>query len=319
MSTKFGALAFTVALASPFAAFAQDYSGALTLGYSETGWDSVYSVPTKTVTFDGRIKFAFENGLTFGARFNKLDKEDGYSETSTPGDLKSFDLGYTFSNNMKAAAFYESFSLDYEDEGDVEKDYSTMDTTGIEIGYEADGIDVAVFAAKSKMGGPGGDVGSDYSLRSSGIRASYSIGEKLTIGVSVVKTDWDIFGSDLKQMTTKGIAAVYSATDKINIFAGLVELTGAESIMWRTDTYQDRTISLGASYDLTDNIGVPMIASLELARSSSSVHSGYGTEAVRFGLSIPLGKGKIKAPLNSTADAILNPSRSAFSQAHLSF
>ena len=105
-----------------------------------------------------------------------------------------------------------------------------------------------------------------------------------------------------------GFSCQKSVTETLSIFGGL-----SKSTLDIVDT--DLTsFGLGVNYDLAAATGVNASLSVELARSNLSIGGADGSvDTVRFGFSIPLGKGDFSVPLNSVADAVINPRHSVIS------
>ena len=69
--TKIVAVAALACALSPTSAFAQDYSGAVTLGYAKSDVSDI-SENIYTNSLDGRANVHFDNGVTLGASANAV-------------------------------------------------------------------------------------------------------------------------------------------------------------------------------------------------------------------------------------------------------
>lgn len=314
MTTKLGVLAFTVAFVSPFAASAQEFSGAVTLGFSRSNYDLAPDMNVDALTLDGRFNVALAEGWSVGARYNSFDQDYPNNE-GIFGSLIGLEVDYQVTDTFAVGVYLEQFSLGLDDNGIKYADFFTSRSVGIEGHYTTDKFDIGFHYGTGTPGGQIGYIFSTMDVTHVGLSGHYDVSDKLMVGGSVVRTTVEAGGGipDLR-MTVSGIAAVYSATDTINLFGGVARFSN--SFLQLDDT----TMSLGGTYDLSAQMGMPLVASLELARTKSdSFGGGENIDSVRLGLTLPIGKGKVQAPLNSSVDAILNPSRSAFSQWFLSY
>jgi len=314
MVTKFGVLAFSVAFVTPVAALAQDFSGAVTLGYSHTDVPDA-DIKLNGLSLDGRLDFSMGNGLTFGARYNTFNLDVAGIDADVSGNLMAFDVTYDVSSAFSAGVFIEHAELGVDIGGISLGSVASSNTFGIEGHYKTGAMDFGAFVATGEPGGliAAGLAGVD--LTHFGLSATYTPSDALTVGGSFIRTNLD--GGPLPtdvDIDYIGLAAVYDINDKFSVFGGLSRT--------KTDIVDLKatTISLGGSYDMSSFAGMPLMASLELAQTKPEL---FGTDtdinSIRLGLTIPLGGNAAKAPLNSGADAILNPSHSALSQTLLSF
>ncbi|MBK8440150.1 MAG: porin [Rhodobacter sp.] len=299
----------TTSLLVPAATSAQEFSGGVTLGFSQSDIDAI-PFDVDGISFDGRIAVELGSGFTFGARFNQFNMDVDSTPVSVDGQMIGLDLDYAFSANGSVGAFVENAEVGLDIGVPIGLNVSAT-TFGIEGHYTSGALDFGGFIAVSE---PGGLLPSDIDMRHFGLSLKYAPTEALTIGASAIRTNVDAFGTDI-DVDYIGLAGVYSVNERISLFGGVSRTT--LDIVDADVT----TVGLGGAYDLSAMAGMPMAVSLELARSDFSA-GGVGStdvDTVRLGLTIPLGGKAAKAPLNSTADAILNPSHSAISQTVLNF
>ena len=322
MKTPLGVLAFTVALVSPFTASAQDFSGAVTLGYSHRSLDVVpgFELKSNALTLDGQIDFKLDSGLTFGARYNSFNLNLANLPIDLKGNLIGLNVGYDVSENFSAGVFLEQSQIGADIGPMSISDAAGLQTMGIEGSYSTGNLEFGAFVAKSDitgaLGGLIGAGGVSVDVTSFGLSAKYEANSDLLVGGTFMRTSADIGGPSY-DIDYIGIAAVYGLNDTVNLFGGLSQTRQSDL------EAKINTIAIGGSYDLSATAGFPLVASLELARTDLKVGLLPGLEpksnSIRLGLTMPLGKGSVKAPLNSTADAILNPSHDVLSQTLMNF
>lgn len=312
MTMKIGALAFAVAFVSPLASLAQDFSGEVTLGFSRSNYDTLPGLDVDALTFDGRFHVALAEGWSVGARYNSFDQDYG-EEFGFFGNLMGFEVDYQINETFTVGAYMEHYGIGGKSGPYRISDVITMRSVGIEGHYTIDNLKIGAHFGATQ---PGGGMLADANVDATdiGLSFNYDVNEKLLVGGSVVRTNFSQDDFADGHMTVSGIAAVYRATDEINMFGGLARISGNGT------NFSDSTLSLGGTYDLSASMGMPLVASLELARTKSDMLAeGENIDSVRLGLTIPIGKGKVQAPLNSSVDAILNPTRTAYSQWFLSY
>lgn len=94
----------------PGLAVAQEISGGVTLGFGEHDV-SEFSQGLSTKGLDGRLKMAFENGITFGVSAGYIDVGIDDVPFDFNGDFIGLDLGYRFSNGLGIGAYVEELTL----------------------------------------------------------------------------------------------------------------------------------------------------------------------------------------------------------------
>ena len=299
MTRKLYALLLAGTAACPIAASAQTFTGSVTLGYG-LGEVSINpplgsdSFDLNSVTLDGRIAVDLGNGFSVGGRVDRANLDIEAFPVDIAGNLMNVHAAYAFGGGGWAGLYAEDASISIDmlpiDIGSTQY--------GIEGGYKGAGYAVSGF------------YGADDDVSHMGFAASWTGTPKLTVGGSFTRTNIDMFGTDI-DIDYFGVAGTYDINEKLNVFAGI----GQSSI---GDLDGDMTTyGVGLGYDMSGFSKIPMVASIELARSQISAFGAddiIDLDTVRIGLTIPFGAGASKAPLNSVADSILNPSHSAISQ-----
>lgn len=318
MLRKFSVLTVAISSVSPLAATAQDFSGALTLGYSHSDIPDA-DARLNGLSLDGRLAYGIDNGITFGTRFNTFRLDAANADLDITGTLMAIDASYAVSDAFSAGIFYEHAEAGMSMMGTSISSVIASNTYGIEGSYKTGALELGGFVAASTPGGllGAGLAGSGLDIRHVGLSAAYVPGNDLTVGGSFINTNLDSGAAgidvDIKYL---GLAAVYGLNDSYTLFGGV-------SRTWLNESGMDAdltTIGLGLSYDLGAMAGMPLSASVELARTTPDFGGGStDINSLRLGLTIPLGGNAASAPLNSTADAILNPSHSAITQTVLNF
>ena len=299
MTTRLCALLLAGAFVSPIAASAQTFTGGFTLGYG-TGEVSINpplpsgSFDLNSLTIDGRIGIDLGNGWSVGGRVDRANIEQDLVPIDIAGNLMSVNAAYSFGGGAWVGLYAEDASI-------------SIDVISIDIGSTQYGIEGGYKGAGYAVSG---FYGADDDISHMGFAASWTGTPKLTVGGSFTRTNIDAFGADI-DVDYFGIAGTYDINDKLNVFAGI----GQSSI----DDFDGdmTTYGVGLGYDMSGFSKIPMVASIELARSEISAFGAsdiIDLDTVRIGLTIPFGSAASKAPLNSVADSILNPSHSAISQ-----
>lgn len=279
---------------APFSAMADSVTGALTLSYTEhsEGSDSM-----DTKGLDGRLNVDMDNGLSFGFDIGRSNM----SQTGVPVDFEaefySVDARYRFGNGFSAGVFADRLSMGI----DLLPIDLTIKTNGFILGYETSDFTVEGIVGST-------DVGfflvvlPDVDIKNYGITGRYTGVEGLNVGATFLRahlTD----GTDSEDIDFAGVAGTYMVHESLMVFAGASSLDmslGGDNL----DAF-----GLGLSYDLSAQLGFASSVSFEYGQTSMG---GDGLDVMRLGLTIPLGKAGPVLPMNSVADAILNPRRGAF-------
>lgn len=289
-----------VAAALPGGVLAQQFSGAVTLGYGASDVSDV-SEGLDSLTLDGRATFDAGNGLTFGVDVTAgRISLDGVSENIDASAI-GVDAAYRLDNGLSLGAYVERAELDVTGLGDV-----AATSYGVEAGYA---VGQAAFAAFVGRTTTDPELPGDIDVTDLGVTASYAVSDRLSLGAAVVNTEISGQG-DSVDLRFVGVAGTYGLTDRISVFGGLANtsISGADADV--------RTLGLGLSYDMSQVFRFGSAMSVELARTRGSI-GGLGSaeiDTIRIGLTIPLGGGDADVPLNSVADSILNPRHNALSQ-----
>ena len=287
-STPFHAMLLaTSALCATTAARAQDFTGAVTLGYANTstnnGGDSI-----DTYGLQGILDADFGNGLSIAADL-------GLSRSSSSGfDVNTTDIRikprYRFASGLTLGAYVEHLNLSFDG-----SDFG-LTSYGATLGYDTGALAVEAFVGQTDSDQNGTDKISDF-----GVNLVYSPADNLAVGGSLARSSSD--GSDID---TFRLGAAYALNDTWTLF-GAVESSNLGDL-------DITSFSAGASYDLTGLMGRPAAVSLELERTrlGSSGSSDDNINTVRLGVTIPFGKPGVQVPLNSAAHNALRPRHNAF-------
>lgn len=298
-----GALALSVA---PIAAFAQDISGGATLGY---GFSDISDIEQDldSLTFDGRVTVAVGNGVSFGADLSAARVDIDDVPDTINGSVIGAHAAYGFANGVSVGVYAE--------EAKISSDILSSGGIGIDPSITSYGMMASYKFANGEVGGFFGRSETNPSIdlidvRDFGLSGTYAPMENLTLAGAFIRTTVENPIEDV-DADFIGLAAAYDLNDTWTLFGGYAN-TSAEfaGIDGDIDTF-----GIGASYDLTSMMTVKSYVSLELARTDLSINgSGADLDTVRLGLSFPFGAEGSNVPMNSVADAIMNPRHSTVSQ-----
>lgn len=268
-----------VALALAFPAVAQDYTGAVTLGFGATSYDGDIKA-SNAPSLDGRIDFALGNGFSVGVAASRETLSRAGDRLFSTNEFEA-NVAYDLGNGAWVGLYTAGLGL--QEEG---SSFNTLSSTtyGIEGGYRFADIDLAGYV------GPADDQNS-YGLSAQYARSNYFV------AASAVTTR----ANDLA-IETLGVAGTYALNDTIGFFAG-VDRTRLQGVNETQVGY-----GLGATYAFA-GAGVPLIGSIELGGTELFGGEDFGTQSVKVGVTLPLGGAKNVAPLNSKASDIINPSK----------
>ncbi|MCV2868070.1 porin [Defluviimonas sp. WL0002] len=288
--------------ALPGVALAQDISGAFTLGYADSDISDV-NADLNTTTIDGRVEVGFANGLTFGARYDRVDTSIDGVPFDITGDAIGLDLGYGFGNGFGVGAYWEDAEIGIDD---TPLSISAR-SYGVSASYETHGLEVGGFYGR-KSTDP--DLGLDF--KDYGLTMGYEANDQLSIGGNIMRTRISAGGESV-DLDMVGLAGSYSINDQWTAFGG-VSRTSVDLADLDITTF-----GLGVSYDLSAMSSFGGIASLELARTNLDLGGSDGSiDSVRIGFTIPFGAKANKVPLNSVADSVMNPTHAVLSSTVLS-
>ena len=302
--TKFVAVAALACVLSPMSAFAQDYSGAVTLGYAKSDVsgtsDDIY-----TNSLDGRASVHFDNGVTLGANANAVRGHMQGGAGHITGSVFGVQGGYQLPSTLRFGAYAEKAKLDITGLG---TDLSAT-SAGITAGYDYANVKMDGFIGRTTTNPdlPGGVDVNDY-----GIMVRYTAMPKVTLGGNLMRTRLS-GGGDHADIDMIGVAGAYDFNDQWTAFGGVTR-TKVSALDAKATTF-----GLGVSYDLSSLVNFNSSASLEYARTKTNLLGADGSlNSVRLGVTIPFGQASSKVPLNSVADSILNPTHSVVSSTVLS-
>lgn len=286
-----------VTISTPALVAAQDMSGGVTLGF---GQHDVAGQDLSTSSLDGRVKFTFSNGVTFGVSAGYLDLGIDGVPVDLNANFVGLDLGYRFSNGASVGGYVEQLNAGI---GGLPIDL-TLKSIGAEVGYAMSGLELGAHLGRSSTSP---DIGID--IDNAGITAKYALMANLDIAGAFLRANLSSGGSDV-DIDMIGLAAAYDVNEQVAIFGGLsrtsVDLLDADFT----------TMGLGVGYDLSAMTGMASVVSVELARTSFDIGGGgEDLDTLRLGLTFPLGEKGTEAPLNSVADSIFNPRHGAVNAA----
>ncbi|MDX5401612.1 MAG: porin [Rhodobacterales bacterium] len=286
-------------ISAPSLAAAQDLSGGVTLGFgqhdvSEIGQD------LSTSSLDGRVDFAFANGMTFGVSAGYLDLGIDGTPMDVNADFIALNVGYKLSNGLSFGAYAERLN------GSVTGlpiDLS-LKSIGAEMGYATGNLELGMHLGRTSTSP---DLPID--IDNVGLTAKYAAMPNLDIAGAFLRANLSMGGMDA-DIDMIGLAAAYDINDQFSLFGG-VSRTSQDDL-----DLDVTTMGLGVGYDLAQMTGMASVVSLELARTDLSMGPGStDLDTLRLGLTFPLGGKGTEAPLNSVADSIFNPRHGAVNAA----
>jgi predicted porin len=286
-----------VTISTPSLVAAQDLSGGVTLGFGE---HDIADQGLSTATLDGRVDFAFANGVTFGVDAGYMDLGIDGAPIDLTANFVGMNLGYRFSNGMSAGVYVEqltgSISL-------VPIDIS-LKSIGAEFGYSMTNLEFGAHIGRTSTSP---DINID--IDNIGLTAKYTPMENLDIAGAFLRANLSSGGTDI-DIDMLGLAAAYDINEQFSVFGGLSRTSISDVDVDFT------TMGLGVGYDLSQMTGLASVVSLEVARTEISLGgSSEDLDTVRLGLTFPLGGKGSEAPLNSVADSIFNPRHGAVNAA----
>lgn len=297
--TKFVAVAALACVFSPMSAFAQEYSGAITLGYAKSDVSDI-SENIYTNSLDGRASVHFDNGVTLGANANAVRGHMQGTSGHITGTVFGVQGGYQLPSSLRFGVYAEKAKLDVTGLG---TDPSAT-SAGITAGYDYAGVKMDGFIGRTTTNP---DLPSGIDVNDYGIMVRYTAMPKLTLGGNLMRTRVS-GGGDHINLDMIGVAGAYEFNDQWTAFGGVTRTKVSDLDAKAT------TFGLGVSYDLSSLVNFKSSASLEYARTKADLGGGDGSlNSVRLGFTIPFGQATSKMPLNSVADSILNPTHSVAS------
>ena len=290
-------------LSTPGLAAAQDIAGGVTLGFGNHDISEI-SQGLSTASLDGRLKLAFDNGVTLGVTAGYIDIGIDEVPFDFQGDFIGLDLGYRFSNGMAMGVYVEDLTLGT----DALPIDLSLRTVGLSGSYSMEGLEFGAFIGKTTTSP---DIGLllDADIDNIGLTAKYAALPNLNIAGAFLRATIDTSTTD-EDIDLIGLAAAYDINEQFSVFGGVSRTSVDLADLDVT------TMGLGVGYDLTAMAGVSSTVSLEIARSDLSQGGGSADlDTIRLGLTFPLGGAGTEAPLNSVADSIFNPRRGALNAA----
>ena len=275
----------------PAAVQAAEWGGMATLGFSKTdvsggGGD----ISTATLDFNG--VYDFENGFSMG-----FDAGLAFGKVSNGGpdvDLNYFALNgeYKLQNGVTFGGYAERGSVD--DNGALVGNIS-MTSYGLTFGYETDKLDTEVYFGKSTTS-PSLPAGVD--VKDYGIRVGYQISPQAFVVGALGRSEVSGGGTSA-DLDMIGVGGGYAFSDQWSAFGGIqrvsLDLANADAT----------TFGLGVAYSPSAISNIPMVFSLELARTRLDVGGTTGDlDTIRLGVSLPLGNAGADVPANSVVNNI---------------
>lgn len=288
-----------VTISAPSLAVAQDISGGVTLGFGQHSVD-VVDQDLSTATLDGRVDFAFANGMTFGVEAGYIDLGVDGLPIDITGTNVELDVGYKLENGLSFGAYAGQTSIDAGLGIDI-----SLKSIGAEVGYVTGAWDLGLSLGRTSISP---DI-LPLDIDNLGLTVKYAAMPNLDIGGAFLRANLDMGGAEA-DVDLIGLAAAYDINDQFSLFAGVSRTSLDEADLDVT------SMGLGVGYDLSQMTGMASVVSLELARTDLEMAgSSTDLDTVRIGLTLPLGGKGTEAPLNSVADSIFNPRHGAVNAA----
>lgn len=302
MTFQFNRLLACGLMIAPAGAFAQDFSGAATLGYAHSS-TSNGGGDENAYTLDGAGNFDFANGWDIGltGAFAHADPDGG------AGDVDIIDVGVDLQYRIISGAMFGAY-VDYVDLDGNGLLAGSADATsyGFTAGYSG-----PVFQAVANVGSTDGSIatlGDSSDWMDYGVNLSYTPTEKTKIAGHWQLSDLDT-GFNGTNIYSIGVGASH------DFGAGFTGFGGVSRVDYNAANVEATSYGLGVGYDLSQISTVPAQVSLELARTNFDFGLGADSDVdtIRLGVTIPIGQRGGGAPLNSLADSIMTPRHNALS------
>lgn len=297
------ALGVALCVACPTLTFAQDFSGAATLGFGRSSLsDGGPDVNAPSLDATGLINF--NNGFYVGldGHFKNIDPSGGSAS------LSLFDVGtsatYQFSSGFTVGGYLDYMDSDLSGLGGGFGSISGSATSyGLTGGFVRNdlGVEFHLGMTDTSPSLPSGVDWVDY-----GVNLRYVAATGTKLGANVQRSNVSGNGADVN-FTNWGVGADHEFGAGWSAFGGLTRatITGGNDMT---------TVGLGVGYDLAQKTSLPAEVSLELARSDVSSGNVSGDiNTLRFGFTMPLGKRDTATPLNSVARSAMSPRHNAVS------
>ncbi|MEM7242428.1 MAG: porin [Pseudomonadota bacterium] len=296
------------------------FDGAITLGYSFNSIDGIpgtsLDLNGPSIDIDGDLKFSdwFEVGLGFGYSSGDLSVSGLPIDLNV--DLISFAIEpvYKFDGGFYVGGYYRNGDLDLGIAGPITVGLDTY-SYGLFGGYDFGPGDVEVFLGRSEGATSGIPIGLDVDVKDLGISASYEIRPNLEVFGSYLYTDIDAAGTGFP-ITAISLGLDYAHSDRLSFYGALGRSDIALTDIGAPSDVDATGLTLGVSYDLSTNAGVPIILSLELSRTKIDGGALLGgiepeVDRIALGVTIPFGGKSNAKPLNSNTRTARGDYRSA--------
>lgn len=315
------------ALPSVSSAQGVTFDGSVTLGY---GFNSISGLGTDialngaSLDFDGDLTFSDQFAVGLGFGFNSSNLEVNGLPNDINIDLLSLSVEpeYRFSNGAYVGAYYRMGDLDLALLGPITVGIDTSQY-GVFGGYDFGQGHVEAFYGMSEitdnslLGGVfSGDI-VDY-----GISGAYQVMPELELYGAYLRTDIDLGGASV-HVSSYSLGAEYHVTPELAIYGAAGQTIFDLSDLGAPSDITATGLTIGASYDLSSAVSIPMYVSAEYSRTNLDLDiliPGLEPEIDRFalGLTIPIGNGSGNA-LNSNTRIARGEYRSAVAAVFNSF
>ncbi len=281
-------------LFAPVGLDAAEMGGSVTLGFSKSDI-SVVPNDLKTTTLDMNGYYDVGNGLSFGmnAALARIDITGGAPDLDA--NYFGLDGKYRFSNGFAVGAYVERGHV--KDSAGLLLGSVTLTSYGLTLGYETDDLSAEVYygVSDTKPSLPAG-----IDIKDFGARVQYDFAPN-AFGVGAIgRTRIEGAGNSV-DIDLVSLGGGYSFNDSLMAYGG------AQRASIGLVNVDVTTFGLGLAYKTAAISGIPTVLSLELARSTLDTPGpSVDIDTVRFGVTIPLGKSKSHAPLNSVVNGIQN-------------
>lgn len=299
--------------------------GAVTLGYA---FNTIGSLPIDDVTlngysldFDGDLIFSEEFAVGLGFSYNSGNLDILGTEINIDLIGLSVEPVYMHESGAYIGAYYRMGDLDLALLGPVTVGIDT-EQYGLFGGYDFGQGHVEVFYGASDIE-PNAliPVGLNTDVIDYGISASYEVMPQLDVYGAILRTEIDSGGSTLP-ITSFSLGADYAINDEISVYGAVGRTNIALSEIGAPEDILATGLTLGASYDLTSAVSMPLVVSAEYSHTVIDDGGLFGIEPEidRFalGLTIPIGNGS-STPLNSNTRTARGDYRSAVAAVFNSF
>ena len=270
---------------------AAEWGGMVTLGFSKTDVSGTpVDVTTTTLDFNG--VYDFQNGFSMG-----FDAGLAFGDISNGGpdvDLTYFALNgeYKLQNGVTFGGYFERGSVD---DGGVLIGNSSIRSYGLTVGYETDQLDTEVYFGKSETS-PSLPAGVD--IKDYGVRVGYQLSPQAFAVGALGRSEISGLGPKL-DLDMIALGGGYAFSNQFSAYGGIQRVSVDVANLDAT------TFGLGVAYSPSAISNMPMVFSLELARTR--LDAGGPTtdlDTIRLGVSLPLGKAGGDVPANSVVNNI---------------